>query len=306
MSRLRILGRSIAAVAVLTAAFGVQAGLSAAPSAPSTVVTVDPARILDTRIAVGVPGTTPVGQGGSIDVQVTGVGGVPVSATGVIVTITATQASTSTFITAYPTGSAQSTTSVLNASPGVDIANTVTMSLGTGGKITLYNNGGTVHLVADVTGYLLPGGVVAPHVERHTIELAAYSAAYVGNATPTNFGCINLGTNGEIYLDVPLPDGAAVQKVDLRYYDTDLANFTMLVSEVDQQPFGAPTSSGTLIGGQTQSTGSVGYGTASVTVTGGDKASPTVRYQIDAFTLGVSGGGAHYFCGASVTYDIEV
>ncbi len=304
MGHLRIIGRSVTAVAVLTAAFGVQAGLAAAPSAPSSVVTVDPARILDTRSALGVTTTTPVGQASSIDVQVTGVGGVPVSATGVIVTITGTQATVATFITAYPAGSAPSSTSVLNVSPGVDIANTVTMSIGTGGKITLFNNGGTVHLIADVTGYLLPAGAPTPTVERHTLELAAYSAAYL-NATPTGFGCINLGTTGEVYLDVPLPDGAAVQKVDFRYFDNDLSNFQMAILEVDQQPFGAPTSTNTLINGQTQSTGSVGYGTASVTVTGGDKASPTVRYQIIAVTNGLtSAGTAHYFCGASVTYDI--
>ena len=75
-----------------TAAFGVQTALTAGPSAPSTIVTTDPARILDTRIPIGVPTATPVGPNSTITVQVTGVGGVPANATGVVVTLTAVDA----------------------------------------------------------------------------------------------------------------------------------------------------------------------------------------------------------------------
>jgi hypothetical protein len=309
MRRTRILGGSVAALALVIAGFSVQAGFSAAPSAPSSVITLDPARILDTRAAIGVTTTTPVGPAKTIDVQVTGVGGVPATATGVIVTLTGTQASQNTYVTAFPTGSTQSTTSVLNLSPNVDIANTVTLALGTGGKITLYNNAGSVHLIADVTGYLLPATTsstpVTPHVETTTLELQAYSGA-----GPTFLpaeaisGCVSFGAaSGELYLDIPLPDGAAVKKVDFRYYDNDGGNQTFVLYEVDQAPFGLPSTAGTLSDSQTASTGTSGYGVASITPTGGDAVSGSVRYQILALSLGASVGNVQKFCGASVTYD---
>ena len=305
MGHFRILGRVLAGLTLATAAFGVQAGFSAPPSEPSTVVTIDPARILDTRLAVGVPGTTPVPAQGTIDVQVTGAGGVPATATGVIVTLTGTQATNATFITAFPTGTPRSTTSVLNVSPSVDIANTVTMSIGAGGKISLFNNSGSVHLVADVTGYLLPPGSVTPTVHTSTINLAAYGAA--GNNLPVNSaqvnGCINLGTAGEAFLDVPLPEGSVISKVDFRYFDDSQGDIVFLLQEIDFGPTGIPNSNGTLLNSQAQSSGAGGYGVATITPTGSDKASSTVRYMIDAFNLaGPTPGATHSFCGATITY----
>lgn len=221
---------------------------------------------------------------------------------GVHIVNTGTGATTATFVTATPTGTPRSTTSVLNVTPGQDIADTVTMALGTGGKIDLYNNAGKIDLVADVTGYLLPAGAAAPHVETTTIDVGAYSGAGRLLGQPQNFGCVDLATAGEIFLDVPLPYGAAVQKVDFRYYDTGIGNMTMLLFEVDTPASGIPTTSGTLSGSQAASTGSSGYGVATITPTGGDQVSDSVRYYIDAFTLGPGPSAVHYFFGANVTY----
>ncbi len=298
----------IASVAALvTAAFGVQSALTAPPSAPSTVITIDPARILDTRTTIGVPAPASLGPNSSITLQVTGAGGVPANATGVIITLTATLATAPTFITATPTGTPRSTTSVLNPTIGIDVANTVTMSVGTNGRIDLYNLAGNIHLVADVTGYLLPATVAppttpTPTVVTESIEFAAYSATGTGLGIPSNFGCVDLADTGELYLDLPLPHGAAVQSVDFRWYDNDTANFTMLLSEINGAPFAVPTG-GNVVGGQAQTTGAVGFGVSSVTITGGDKVSGSVRYQIQAFTLGqISLNTFHRFCGATVTY----
>ena len=309
----KIIG-SAGALAIVAVAFGVQAGFSAAPSAPSSIVTVDPARILDTRSAVGVPGTTPVGPASTITLQVTGAGGVPANATGVVVTITGTEATQNTFVTATPTGSPRSTTSVLNVSPNVDIANTITVALGTNGQIDLYNNAGKVHLIADVTGYLLPATTTptttpAPHVETTTVEFNAFSGTGLNLGVPTyGDGCVNLGINGELYLDLPLPHGAAISKVDFRYFDNDIANSTFALIEVDQQPFAPPSAGPTLSpDAQTQSTGTVGYGVASITPTGADQVSATVRYQILAVSNGISQvGNLEKFCGASVEYKMLV
>ncbi len=293
-----------ASIAVLvTAAFGVQSAMTAPPSAPSSVVTIDPARILDTRTPLGVPIAKPVGPNETITVQVAGVGGVPLNATGVILTLTATDATVPTFITATPTGTPRSTTSVLNPGVTAAIANTITMSLGTQGRIDLYNPAGSVHLVADVTGYLIPGGSTGPVVVTQSIELTAYNATGINLGAPGQFGCVDLGDTGELYLDVPLPHGAAVKKVDFRWFDNDTTNFTMLITETNGAPFAVPTG-GNLVDSQTQTTGSVGYGVSSVTVGGGDAVSGSVRYHIVVFTLGQTLlNTVHSFCGATVTYD---
>lgn len=312
-NRHKMLGAGAAALALVITAFTVQAGLSAPPSAPSSIVTVDPARILDTRIALGVPGTTPVGPASSITLQVSGAGGVPANATGVVLNLTGTDATRNTFITATPTGTPRSTTSVLNVTPNVAIANTITIALGTNGQIDLFNFDGNIHLVADVTGYLLPAAtgtttVPTPHVETTVLEFNAFSATGRNLGLPDLAdGCVNLGTTGEAYLDIPLPHGAAVTKVDFRYFDNDIANQTFVLYEVDQQPFGAPSTSGTLGDSQTASTGTVGYGVASITPTGGDQVSATVRYQILALSNGISTiGNLEKFCGASVEYKMIV
>lgn len=290
----------IAGGAVITALLGVQA-VTSAPSAPSALVTIDPARILDTREANGVPGTDPVGQGETITLQVTGRGGVPAGATGVIITLTATDATVPTYITATPTGTPRATTSVLNPGSAAAIANTVTMSVGVGGGIDLFNFRGSVHLVADVSGYLLPSG--SSGIVNESIELSAYSGTGINLGPPNALGCVDLGDTGELYLDVPLPHGAAVQSVTFRWFDDDTANMTMLLSEINSGPgFSSPTG-GNLVGNQGASTGAAGYGQSTLQISAGDATSDRVRYQIVAFTLGQAAGNTfHRFCGATVDY----
>jgi hypothetical protein len=113
-----------------------------------------PARILDTRLALGAPGTSPVPAGGRIDLVVSGHGGVPSSGVGaVVLNITAAEATAAGFVTVWPTGVTQPTASTLNVTfAGQNIANAVIVPLGTDGQISLFTQGGT-HLVADVAGW---------------------------------------------------------------------------------------------------------------------------------------------------------
>jgi hypothetical protein len=279
---------------------GVQSASTAAPSAQSTIVTIDPARILDTREPIGVPAVAPVGPDSSITVQVVGVGGVPVNATGVILTLTATEGTADTFITATPTGTPRATTSVLNPGVSKAIANTITIGLGTNGRIDLYNKSGNVHLIADVTGYLVPK---SPAIETGAIELTAYSALPRSPIGPVlNDGCVDLGNAGEVVLDIPLEHGMVVTSFTFHYFDNDPANMTFVLFEIDDLN-GGRTTNGTLSDSQTASTGAVGYGDATVTPTGADKVSSTVRYVADAFTLGkFNAGTKHAFCGATVNW----
>lgn len=126
------------------------------PADPTEVVPVTPYRILDTRSGLGAAG--PIAGGQSIDVQIAGVGPVPADAVGVVLNVTGTQATSATWVTAWPTGSERPNASVLNLQPGVDAPNAVTALLGPTGQLSLYNDTGATHLIADVAGYLLPAG----------------------------------------------------------------------------------------------------------------------------------------------------
>jgi len=111
-----------------------------------------PSRVLDTRA------TTPVAGNTSIDVQITGAGGVPASGVeAVTLNLTEANATAASYITAYPTGSARPLASNVNFVAGQTVPNRVIVKTGTGGKITLYNAVGNVNLVADVNGWFTDG-----------------------------------------------------------------------------------------------------------------------------------------------------
>ena len=122
---------------------------------------LSPARVLDTRSGLG--GRTP-GSRQSIDVQVTGRGGVPATGvSAVMVNLTATAGTSATYVSAYPTGTITPSTSNLNVAPHQTIANTAIVAVGAGGRISLSNYAGTQPLVADVVGYVTDGtGTTGP------------------------------------------------------------------------------------------------------------------------------------------------
>lgn len=296
----RVLVRGAAATAIVTATLGLQVAMTAPPSAPSTVIMIDPARILDTRVPIGVPVAGAVGPNSSITLQVTGAGGVPANATGVIITLTATDATIGTFITATPTGTARATTSVLNPAGKAAVANTITIALGTGGGIDLYNFAGSVHLVADVSGYLIPAN--APKLVTESVQLTAYGGSGLnGTRPPTPFGCVDLAPTGATYLDVSLPNGATVTRVDYRWFDNDASGLYMYIREINDLPDGTLTEA-TLGNDYVASIGAPGWGKSSVSPTGGHAVSNSVRYYLVASTFGVTSGSQQFFCGATVTY----
>jgi hypothetical protein len=112
-----------------------------------------PTRALDSRDGTGgVVG--PVGQQASVDVRVAGVGGVPNDASGVLVNVTAVDATTPTFVTVHPAGEERPLASNLNPPVDAAIPNAVLARVGANGTVRLYNNTGAVQLVMDVLGYV--------------------------------------------------------------------------------------------------------------------------------------------------------
>jgi hypothetical protein len=115
---------------------------------------VAPVRVLDTRNGTG-GSSSPVGAGKAISLQVTGRNGVPATwVTAVVLNLTATGPTSSGWVIAYPDGQSRPAAgSNLNFTKGETIHNLVIVPVGADGKVDLYNNAGTVNLVADLFGY---------------------------------------------------------------------------------------------------------------------------------------------------------
>jgi sugar lactone lactonase YvrE len=115
-----------------------------------------PARILDTRNGTG-GFAAPVGAKGTVAVSVTGKGGVPATGvSAVALNLTVTEPSAGGFLTVFPSGTPRPLTSSLNFVAGQTVANLVMATVGADGKISIYNNAGSSHLVADVVGWFGP------------------------------------------------------------------------------------------------------------------------------------------------------
>lgn len=128
--------------------------------AESTYVPVTPERVLDTREGLGAA-KAKVGPGGTVELAVRGLQTsptpVPADATAVVLNVTVTGTTASTDVRAYPSGTAVPGASNLNAGAGSTVPNLVTVAIGSNGGVTLRNSGGTVHLIADIAGYYVPG-----------------------------------------------------------------------------------------------------------------------------------------------------
>jgi Bacterial Ig-like domain (group 3) len=134
---------------------------SASPAKTLTVVKapaytpVAPVRILDTRNGTG-GFHAPVGAGKTISVQVTGKNGVPASGvTAVVMNVTATNPTASSYVTVYPDGQSRPAVSNLNFTAGETIPNLVIVPVGSDGKVDFYNPSGSVNLLADLAGYYI-------------------------------------------------------------------------------------------------------------------------------------------------------
>lgn len=136
--------------------------VSAANPAWGTYHTVPPARVLDTRNAIGAP-KAPVGQGGVINLSMLGTAGVPITGvSAVVLNLTVTAATKPSYLTVWPAGTTRPTASSINFVAGTNRANLVTMPLGTvgtnTGKVSIFNNLGSVQVIADVMGYYVADG----------------------------------------------------------------------------------------------------------------------------------------------------
>ncbi len=144
-------------------------------SQETTYTPVNPIRLVDTRCSASLAPSycsseslptanaslTSLAGGTSENVTVTGVDGVPLTATAVVINVTALNMTTSGYFSIHPEGSTPAVVSSLNwtANSGV-VTNLVTVPVNTSnGEITVTNGASSsVDLVVDIEGYYAPPG----------------------------------------------------------------------------------------------------------------------------------------------------
>jgi hypothetical protein len=82
-------------------------------------------------------------------------------ASAVVLNATVDAPTGASFLTVWPTGTSQPVVSNLNFLPGQTVPNLVTVELGSGGRLGVYNHSGSAHVILDVMGwYAAPDGQV--------------------------------------------------------------------------------------------------------------------------------------------------
>jgi hypothetical protein len=115
-----------------------------------------PFRVLDTRSGRGAPAGF-VKSNAAISLGLAGAGrALPKAATVAVMTLTATHASSSTYLKAWPTGGKVPAVADVFARPGHRSANLAAVKLASTGAFTVFNRFGTTHVLADVVGYYRP------------------------------------------------------------------------------------------------------------------------------------------------------
>ena len=122
---------------------------NARPGSP--FVPTAPTRILDTRYGTGAA-KQPVGPGGTVSVKVTGSHGIPTGAGAVLINLTGTAPSTSTYLTAFGGGTLPSTSNI-DLVRGETRPVLAVVPIDAGGYIHIHNAYGSVNVFADLEGY---------------------------------------------------------------------------------------------------------------------------------------------------------
>lgn len=116
----------------------------------ATYGSVQPQRVLDSRIGVG-GYSTPWGPGSTRTVNIGSA--VPSGATSVVLNLTATRPTASSYGTVFAAGASRPLASNLNYPISQTVPNLVVSRMNASRQVSIYNNSGSVHFVADVVGY---------------------------------------------------------------------------------------------------------------------------------------------------------
>jgi len=143
-----------------------------------------PSRILDTRTTNG-GFPTPLGPGATINLQVTGRGGVPVTGVSAVALNVAVTGPTSwSYLTIYPAGTPLPVAANLNFTAGATVPNRVVAKVGSNGQVSIFNGFGSTNVIVDVNGWFTDGSNPPPTGGTFT------------GVTPTRILDTRVGTGG--------------------------------------------------------------------------------------------------------------
>jgi hypothetical protein len=172
-----------------------------APPGGGRFTSLTPSRILDTRDGTGRGGVAaPISAGTSIDVPVTGVGGVPSSGvSGVALNVTVTDPTSAGFLSAWPAGEPRPFTATHNFVPNLTIGNLVLAKVGTNGRVSIYNSSGLSHVVADVVGYFsASGGAFLPVQPTRLLDTRDGTGGVLGQIGPDGSVSVTLANGNPV------------------------------------------------------------------------------------------------------------
>ncbi|MGH3715033.1 MAG: hypothetical protein ACRDT4_16455 [Micromonosporaceae bacterium] len=131
---------------------------------------ISPKRILDTRTSVGGRNGNDLDAGERMTLKVLGIGGIPADGvSAILANVTAVpSASTTGYLTVYPTGTPKPLASNVNPMRGVVTATSSLLQLGADGSVDIYNYAGRMHVVIDVQA-LVTGGAPGPGNGTHAV-----------------------------------------------------------------------------------------------------------------------------------------
>ena len=308
-----------AAVAVTLGGGGIFA-VNAASSPASSVITIDPVRILDTRSDLGLAG--PFVSGVSQKLQVTGsvptaTGtqiAVPAGATGVLLNVTVVGPTANGFVSVRP-GDATGvpSTSSLNFNAGDIVPNSVQVGLPTvganAGKIDITYDaygakGPATEILIDVVGYMdarsTPGVPTMPVATQVSITFTGYDATFNSDdALVGANGCATLNpSRGHLFVPLTVPDGSTIVAVRVRSLDNASAGYTGATTytlfKVNQGLGQIPVTFFTTVDGPVTDT-PMNFGPQSPVNMGN-------TFYLNAVTSG--GLTAQQFCGVTVDYTL--
>ncbi|WP_328421334.1 DUF1565 domain-containing protein [Micromonospora sp. NBC_00389] len=118
-----------------------------------------PQRVLDTRAAIGVPGTVPIPANTEVVLALPQINGVPAAdISAMVLNVTVTAPTTAGFLRVYPDGTTLPEASNVNFVAGETVPNLVTVPMSNGNLRVRNTASGTVHVVADLQGYYSASG----------------------------------------------------------------------------------------------------------------------------------------------------
>lgn len=177
---------------------------------------LQPARILDTRTGIGMGRIFRLGAGQTIDVQVTGMGNVPMSGAGsVSMNVTVTGCDAPSYLTIWPTGEARPNASNLNMVTGQTVPNLVMSKLGTGGKVSIFNASGTTNVIVDIVGWFPLENAYTPLVPARVLDTRVGVGAPKAKLGPKSTIGLTVRNRGGV------PDRSDIDAVALNMTVTD-------------------------------------------------------------------------------------